>query len=154
MLRKLCERARSEFRNRVQESTWISALALVLAAIALSVVATLHAGCSMSEQPERSSVNDESPSTCPEPHGPPTREVMQCRLVLNSSAGRYDHKLSALEIEEVLDAIDDYLDAVAAKNASTVTDDQFLQAISQSNRRCFEHTGSSCESVLIGPVSR
>ena len=129
------------------------------ASVAIALLFLFGVGCGRPDGGQTTSTGTDgsvSPTstTCPEPHGPLTREIVRCRLLRASAAGAYPRRLSPNDADAVLDAADRISAAIAARQSHTMNDSQFSSVTQEADTECRTLTGMSCINLLLMPVSR
>ena len=102
---------------------------------------------------EDSSVTNEVIS-CPDSEGPPSMDVIVCRIIRDSQTSTSHRPISRSDSDRLLVALKEFSGAMNDLQSSAIDQSEFEQRIEHSNKACVEIAGASCDVLLFEPSSR
>ena len=89
--------------------------------------------------------------TCDESGGPPSSEVLRCRLLRASDSGSLPRKISPAEVERLLADSVQLKSAMRSLSRKEITPAQYAAQLAAFEKLCVDLTGLACENLFYSP---
>jgi len=91
-------------------------------------------------------------TTCDERSGPPSPDIMRCRLLRASAKGLFPRRLSPEDADRLIAGLERIHDVTSAFGHGGATSAEAMSVVLEFNVTCHETTGLSCEQLFEQPM--